>query len=83
MALKVGVKSAVASLWNVQDASTSKLVEEFYNNYRQEKMSIAKALQKAQIKMINAKKLPPSEGMNIAYDNPAYWAPMIVIGNWL
>ena len=83
VALKVGVKSAVASLWNVQDASTSKLVEEFYKNYRQEKMSIAKALQKAQIKMINAKKLPPSEGMNIAYDNPAYWAPIIVIGNWL
>ena len=83
VALKVGVKSAVASLWNVQDASTSKLVEEFYKNYRQEKMSIAQALQKAQIKMINAKKLPPSEGMNIAYDNPAYWAPIIVIGNWL
>ncbi|MEM1393203.1 MAG: CHAT domain-containing protein [Cyanobacteria bacterium P01_H01_bin.150] len=83
VALKVGVKSAVASLWNVQDASTSKLVEEFYKNYRQEKMSIAEALQKAQIKMINAKKLPPSEGMNIEYENPAHWAPMIVIGNWL
>jgi len=83
VALKVGVKSAIASLWNVQDASTSKLVEEFYKNYREEKMSIAQALQKAQIKMINAKKLPPSEGMNIEYDNPAHWAPMIVIGNWL
>ena len=83
VALKVGVKSAIASLWNVQDASTSKLVEEFYKNYRQENMSIAQALQKAQIKMINAKELPQSEGMNIEYDNPAHWAPMIVIGNWL
>ena len=70
-------------MWNVQDASTSKLVEEFYKNYRQENMSIAQALQKAQIKMINAKELPQSEGMNIEYDNPAHWAPMIVIGNWL
>ncbi|MEA5596755.1 CHAT domain-containing protein [Rivularia sp. UHCC 0363] len=83
VALQVGVKSAIASLWSVGDASTSKLVEEFYQNYRQEGMSIAQALQKAQIKMINAKKLPESEGMNIDYDNPAYWAPMIVIGNWI
>lgn len=82
VALQVGVKSAVASLWNVQDNSTSKLVEEFYKNYRDGEMSIAEALQKAQIKMINAKKLP-SEGIDIKYDNPSYWAPMIVIGNWL
>jgi CHAT domain-containing protein len=46
-------------------------------------MSIAQALQKAQIRMINAKKLPPSEGINPMYDNPAFWSPMIVIGNWL
>jgi CHAT domain-containing protein len=83
VALQVGVKSAIASLWNIQDVSTSKLVEEFYKNYREEGMSIAQALQKAQIKMINAKKLPASEDMNIEYDNPALWAPMIVIGNWL
>lgn len=83
VALQVGVKSAIASLWSVQDKSTSTLVEEFYQNYRQEGMSVAQALQKAQIKMINAKKLPESEDMNIAYDNPIHWAPMIVIGNWL
>ncbi len=83
VALQVGVKSAVASLWNIQDISTSKLVEEFYKNYREGGMSIAQALQKAQRKMINAKKLPPSEDIEINYDNPAHWAPMIVIGNWL
>lgn len=83
VALQVGVKSAIASLWNIQDISTSKLVEEFYKNYREGEMSIATALQKAQIKMINAKKLPLDEGMNIQYDNPAHWAPIIVIGNWL
>ncbi len=76
VALKLGVQSAIASLWSVQDASTSKLVEEFYENYRKGKMSIAEALQKAQIKMI-------SKEIDVKYDNPAYWAPMIVIGNWL
>jgi len=83
VALQVGVQSAIASLWSVQDASTSRLVKEFYTNYRQGEMSIAQALQKAQIKMIHAKKLPPSEDMSRLYDNPAHWAPMIVIGNWL
>ncbi|WP_026100512.1 CHAT domain-containing protein [Fortiea contorta] len=83
VAMQVGVKSAIASLWSVTDTSTSELVKTFYTNYRNTGMSIAQALQQAQIKMINAKQLPASEGVNIAYNNPAYWAPMIVIGNWL
>lgn len=82
VALQVGVKSAIASLWSVTDESTSELVKAFYTNYRNAGMSIAEALQKAQIRMIHAKKLPPSE-INPSYDNPAYWAPMIAIGNWL
>ncbi|WP_254625959.1 CHAT domain-containing protein [Nostoc sp. TCL240-02] len=82
VALQVGVKSAIASLWSVSDQSTSELVETFYSNYRNAGMSIAEALQQAQIRMIHAKKLS-SEGMNPSYDNPAYWAPMIAIGNWL
>jgi CHAT domain-containing protein/lipopolysaccharide biosynthesis regulator YciM len=83
VALQVGVKSVIASLWSVTDESTSELVKIFYTNYRNAGMSIAEALQTAQIKMIHAKKLPPSEGINPSYDNPAYWAPMIAIGNWL
>ncbi|MEH2307679.1 CHAT domain-containing protein [Nostoc sp.] len=82
VALQVGVKSAIASLWSVSDQSTSELVKTFYSNYRNAGMSIAEALQQAQIRMIHAKKLS-SEGMNPSYDNPAYWAPMIAIGNWL
>ncbi|MEH2439632.1 CHAT domain-containing protein [Nostoc sp.] len=82
VALQVGVKSAIASLWSVTDESTSELVKAFYTNYRNAGMSIAEALQKAQIRMIHAKKLSPSE-INPSYDNPAYWAPMIAIGNWL
>ncbi|MEH1851039.1 MAG: CHAT domain-containing protein [Nostoc sp.] len=83
VALQVGVKSAIASLWSVTDESTSELVKTFYTNYRNAGMSIAEALQQAQIKMIHPKNLPPSEEMNPRYNNPAYWAPMIAIGNWL
>ncbi len=83
VAVQVGVKSAIASLWNIQDDSTSELVKTFYTNYLNDGMSIAQALQTAQMRMINAKKLPPSEGINPKYDHPGYWAAMIVIGNWL
>lgn len=83
VALQVGVKTAIASLWSVTDESTSQLVKAFYTNYRNTGMSIAEALQTAQIKMIHAKKLPSSEGINFRYENPAYWASMIAIGNWL
>ncbi|MBD2451594.1 CHAT domain-containing protein [Nostoc sp. FACHB-152] len=83
VALQVGVKSAIASLWSVTDQSTSELVKTFYTNYSNNGISIAQALQTAQIRMINAKKLPPSENINPMYDHPAYWASMIAIGNWL
>lgn len=83
VALQVGVKTAIASLWSVTDQSTSELVKTFYTNYRNTGISIAEALQTAQIRMIHAKKLPPSEGVNTMYDHPAYWAPMVAIGNWL
>ncbi|MBW4505156.1 MAG: CHAT domain-containing protein [Scytonematopsis contorta HA4267-MV1] len=75
VALQVGVKSTIASLWKVDDKSISILVKDFYTNYRNEGMSIAQALQKAQLKMIENKKNE--------YNNPAYWAAMIIIGNWL
>jgi CHAT domain-containing protein len=83
VALQVGVKSAIASLWSVNDQSTSELVKTFYTNYRNQGMSIAQALQTAQIRMIHTNKSPQSEGINPLYKHPAYWAPMIAIGNWL
>ncbi|WP_235595984.1 CHAT domain-containing protein [Mastigocoleus testarum] len=79
VALQSGVRSAVASLWTVADASTSILVSEFYNNLKSGK-SKAEALQAAQIKLIKAKEYPE---VNRQYDNPYYWAPFILIGNWL
>ncbi len=79
IALQVGVRSALASLWAVRDKSTPILVEEFYQNLRAGK-SKAEALQQAQIKLLQAKEL---DDVNDQYDNPGYWAPFIMIGNWL
>ena len=79
VALQSGVRSAVASLWTVSDASTSVLVSEFYSNLKSGK-SKAEALQAAQIKLIKATEDPE---INNPYENPYYWAPFILIGNWL
>ncbi|NEQ87368.1 MAG: CHAT domain-containing protein [Moorea sp. SIO2I5] len=80
VALQVGVRSAMASLWSVGDESTSLLVKQFYRNVHQLGMSKAKALQAAQLKLLKAKEI--SE-INDQYDNPSFWAPFIMIGNWL
>ena len=71
VAVQAGVKSAIASLWSLNDNVTPELVEQFYASLQNPKLSKAQALQKAQIDLI-ARDL-----------HPAYWASFILIGNWL
>jgi CHAT domain-containing protein len=74
VAIKAGAESAIASLWFVDDESTSQLIVEFYRNLlSQPQWSRAKALQQAQQKL----------AATSAYRHPAYWAPFLLIGNWL
>ncbi len=80
IAVRAGVSSALASLWFVNDASTAQLVTEFYANLRRPGVSKAEALRAAQRKLIEAK---DTEEINDQYAHPAYWAPFILIGNWL
>ena len=70
--VQAGVRSALASLWYVDDAFTEKLVVKFYDNLRSQ-MSKAEALKEAQKALINQNKKI----------HPAHWAPFILIGNWL
>ncbi|MEH2160007.1 MAG: CHAT domain-containing protein [Nostoc sp.] len=79
VALQAGAKSAMASLWSVGDESTADLVAEFYSKLRESGISKAQALQAAQLKLINTKET----GIDIQYNHPYYWAPFIIIGNWL
>jgi CHAT domain-containing protein len=73
VAVRAGVRSALASLWNINDAATVPLIEEFYTQLKQPKVTKAEALQKAQLKMI----------ASLEYSHPAIWSPFILIGNWL
>jgi CHAT domain-containing protein len=71
-AVKAGARSAFATLWFVNDEASSMLVSDFYVNLHSG-ISKAKALQKAQIKLLS----------NPLYGHPCYWAPYLIIGNWL
>ncbi len=53
--LTQNVKSVMASLWKVNDASTSRLMQQFYKNWATGKMSKVEALQQAQLAMIQGK----------------------------
>lgn len=73
IAIKAGARSAVASLWFINDAGTSTLVADFYERLADPATSKAKALQQAQITLMSDRR----------YRHPIYWAPFLLIGNWL
>jgi CHAT domain-containing protein len=70
VAVQAGARSTLASLWSVDDQSTAFLMSEFY---RQLKTGVTKAeaLQHAQLAVV-AKE-----------NSPYYWAPYVLLGNWL
>lgn len=71
IALKAGAKSAVATLWTVDDRAASRILIHFYQQYSfgQNK---AKALQSAMKQLI----------VDTHFCHPSYWAPFLLIGNW-
>lgn len=74
VALQAGSKSAVASLWAIDDAATAQVSNQFYSELLKPNITKAEALQTAQLDLLNAG--GPSA-------HPAFWAPYILIGNWL
>jgi CHAT domain-containing protein/predicted negative regulator of RcsB-dependent stress response len=74
VAVKAGAQSTLASLWKVKDNSTAVLMGEFYRELKTGDISKAEALRRAQMKLMK-------EYSN--YSAPLYWAPFILVGNWL
>ncbi|WP_157976449.1 CHAT domain-containing protein [Parahaliea mediterranea] len=73
VALKAGARSALATLWEVDDKATLDIITEFYRLLSTAGESKARSLQRAQRKWIQ-------EGGN---PHPSQWAPFLLIGNWL
>ena len=73
VAVKAGVKSVIATLWFVDDEATSVAIREFYRQLKKPGLSKAQAMQNVQKQLIAQRR----------YWHPLYWAPFLVIGNWL
>jgi len=75
LAQRKGASAVIASLWEVADVSTSKLMEKFYQCHAAATaVSKAEALRQAQLDLL--------QNSNAKYSHPFYWAPFVVIGNW-
>ncbi|VUX55283.1 putative Tetratricopeptide TPR_1 repeat-containing protein [uncultured Woeseiaceae bacterium] len=67
-----GARSVVGSLWSVQDNATSILMENFYSNLLDKKMSPDSALRYAQLAVAKER----------AWRDPYYWAAFTYQGEW-
>ncbi|WP_013323603.1 CHAT domain-containing protein [Gloeothece verrucosa] len=75
MAVRSGARSTVATLWSVRDESTAQLMTEFYRSLSEQNRQTSKAaaLRLAQLNLINSPQ----------FEHPFYWAPFVLVGNWL
>ena len=73
VAIKSGARSALATLWFINDQSSSLLVNHFYKQLKQSSRSKAQSLREAQLTLLE----------HPAYRHPGYWAPFLLINNWL
>lgn len=73
LALKAGARSALATLWFINDEASASLISEFYRQLRNPALSKAVALQRAQLKLLSDR----------IYEHPAYWSPFLLLNNWL
>ncbi|MBD2663670.1 hypothetical protein B6N60_01453 [Richelia sinica FACHB-800] len=73
VAVRSGARSTLASLWPVDDESTSEFMVEFYTQLSKSKLTKAEAVRMAQLKLLKQPK----------FKHPFYWSPFVLVGNWL
>jgi len=73
VAVRSGARSTLATLWKVFDASTAELMTRFYEAWSQEGVTKAQALRQAQLSLLE----------DPQFSLPYFWAPFVLLGNWL
>ncbi|MDX2240728.1 MAG: CHAT domain-containing protein [Leptolyngbyaceae cyanobacterium bins.302] len=73
LAIRAGARSTLASLWSLDDESGAKFMGEFYRELAKANVSRAEALQQAQLALLQ----------DPDFRHPRYWAPYVLVGNWL
>jgi CHAT domain-containing protein/tetratricopeptide (TPR) repeat protein len=77
-----GAKAVLATLWPVADVGAAPLMVEFYRQRgEQQAMSKTAALQGAQQAMLNGRIKDASGKVDLRH--PYFWAPYVLMGNWL
>lgn len=74
VSVRAGARSTLASLWQIDDQATAIFIGEFYRELATSQVTKAEALRRAQLTLL--KKYPN-------YSRPGYWAPYVLVGNWL
>ena len=72
VAVRAGARSAIASLWKVDDKAATELIGNFYRYLQQPQVSKAQSLRLAQLDVIASNHS----------ENPGFWAPFVLVGNW-
>ena len=76
VAVRAGARSTIATLWGANDEATANLMGKFYNNLAADaQINKARALRQAQLELLAEE--------DSQYRHPYYWAPFVLIGNWL
>lgn len=73
IAVRAGARSTLASLWNLDDLSTAVLMSQFYRELANNHLTKAEALRQAQLALLK----------NPQFQRPMFWAPYVLVGNWL
>ncbi|MBE9127121.1 MULTISPECIES: CHAT domain-containing protein [unclassified Coleofasciculus] len=74
VALRAGARSTLATLWSVSDEATAGLMGQFYQELARGSLTKAEALRRAQLSVLQ----DPTYRQH-----PYYWAPFVLVGNWL
>jgi len=81
IALKAGVRSSLATLWNTDDNAASLMLREFYRGLRHSESS-----ETSEVRNSKAESLQHAQKALIAhrdYHHPFYWAAFLLTGDWL
>lgn len=73
IAIRSGVRSALGSLWSIEDEAASDLMVDFYAALEHPGVSKAEALRRAQLALLARE----------PYRHPQHWSAFVLLSNWL
>ncbi|MFK8184882.1 MAG: CHAT domain-containing protein [Phormidesmis sp.] len=73
LAVRAGAQSTLATLWSVNDQATATFIQQFYDGLINRNLTKAGAVRYAQQQLIRSPE----------FNHPFYWAPFVLVGDWL